>query len=216
MGAALSPGAAGGARMLPLPPGMIPPVVPQVGGVMMPPAGSFDFGVSPRDHQSETVGGTMLMAHGGPDSHRSFAGALDGVGGGGGDPLDGFVVHSRFVRADAPIGEGEGGGLVPSGVTVDPGQFAAALIHGGGGGGGGGGRVGRGGVAPTRADHDRTKQANLIGRGDGRQRNNGVAAGGGGGVGAKKGGKAATTVKRPAWGGGGGATKGKTKPHRWV
>ena len=175
-------------------------------GMMMAPPGSFDFGVSPRD-QSGTVGGAMLMAHAGADSHRSFAGALDGVGGGG-DPLDGFVVHSRFVRADAPIGEGEGGGLVPSGVTVDPDQFAAALIH--GGGGGGGGKGGRGGVAPTRADHDRAKQANLIGRGDGRNVG-GTKKGAPGGRGA--------TAKRPAWGGGGGAgaTKGgKPKPHRWV
>jgi hypothetical protein len=161
-GGGMSPGARG--VMLPLQHGA---------GLVMPPpaAGSFEFGVSPRD-QSGTVGAAMMGP--GMDSHRSFAGALDGIG--GGDPLDGFVVHSRFVRGgavqveiqlthslkaawwfqsfslsseklvfqafafkthlvplrrvDAPIGEGEGGGLVPQGVTVDPEQFRA--INGGG------------------------------------------------------------------------------------
>lgn len=96
----MSPGARG--AMLPPHPGMVPP----------PPraAGSFEFGVSPHD-QSRAFGGSTLLGPG-MDSHRSFAGALDGMGGGG-DPLDGFVVHSRFVRVDAPIGEGDGGGLVP-------------------------------------------------------------------------------------------------------
>lgn len=97
-----------GARgvMLPLPPGMVPQQQRQRA------PGSFEFGVSPREQTRAGAGTMMMMNAPGLDSHRSFAGALDGVGGGG-DALDGFVVHSRFVRADAPIGEGEGGGLVP-------------------------------------------------------------------------------------------------------
>jgi len=62
----------------------------------------------PRD-QSRAPAGQFAL-----DSHRSFAGALDE--GAAGDALDGFVVHSQFVRVDAPLGEGEGGGLVPPGV----------------------------------------------------------------------------------------------------
>ena len=156
------------------------------------------------------------MNGGALDSHRSFAGALDGIGAGG-DPLDGFVVHSRFVRADAPIGEGEGGGLVPPGVTLDPEQFRAIN----GGNGAAGAATGRGGrenrrppgMDPTRADHVRAKQANLIGRSDSKVAGGG--GGGGGGAGTRRGGKA--TAKKPAWGGGGGGTKGgKAKPHRWV
>jgi len=84
----------------------------------MPPAAeSFEVGVSPGLPMRTGGLGGLGVGSGsgpvpGPDSHRSFAGALDGLGRGG-DPLDGFVVHSRFVRVDAPVGENEGGGLVP-------------------------------------------------------------------------------------------------------
>ena len=179
---------------------MAMPTVGGAPGVMgIPPlpiaGGSFDFGMmSPRGgFVPPTVGmgvggvpfgagmGTMMGVPG-PDSHRSFAGALDGVGAGG-DALDGFVVHSRFVRADAPIGEGEGGGLVPPGQTVDVSEFAAVN---------------------TRADRERAKQANLIGRAP--EVNAAV----------KKAARPTGMKERPAWGaGGGGAAKAKAKPNRW-
>lgn len=94
---------------------------------------------------------------------------------------------------------------------MDAAQFRA--INGGYGvGGEATGRGGRENRRPpgtdaARADHDRTKQANLIGRSDGKD----------GGGGAKRGGAGKGAAKKAAWGGGGGggATNGKGKPHRW-
>lgn len=68
-----------------------------------------------------------------------------------------------------------------------------------GGDGGGGMAMGRGGrenkrppgMDPTRADHDRNKQANLIGRSVGND---------GGGGGTRRGGAAKGTSNKPAWG----------------
>ena len=44
-----------------------------------------------------------------------------------GDPVDGFVVDSRFVRVDAPMTGDETANLVRRGATVRPGEFGKAV-----------------------------------------------------------------------------------------
>ena len=58
---------------------------------------------------------------GGGEVRRSLVLPIDG------DPVDGFVVDSRFVRVDAPMTGDETANLVRRGATVRPGEFGKAV-----------------------------------------------------------------------------------------